>query len=125
MTLQPQGASDQAAGLDLTPIPLLERTRSRAQSWQEVAPRYGVTQPDPPWKTSLSATCECLAAGGAMTSLDRRQAEDQLVQTTYRDVPAPERQLLALAHTMSGHGLISEDALHARMEAVRARLEAA
>jgi hypothetical protein len=109
--------------LDPAPIQILEQTRHRSHTWDELAPRYGVTNPDPPWKTTLQATCECLAARGAVPSLDRRQAEDQLAETTYRDVPAPERQLLALAHTLINRGLISEDALSRHMAAVRARLE--
>jgi hypothetical protein len=110
--------------VDPSPIGVLEAARSRGQSWEELAPRYGVTQEHPPWKTSLSATCDCLAATGVMPSLDRRQAEDELAQGPYGDVPAPERQLLALAHTMIKLGLIGEDALRDHMEIVRARLEA-
>ncbi len=113
-----------ALPLDPSPIQLLEETRHRSHTWDELAPCHGVTNPDPPWKTNLQATCECLAAGGAVPALDRRQAEDQLAESTYRDVPAPERQLLALAHTLISRGLISEDALSRHMEAVRARLEA-
>ena len=110
--------------VDPSPIPLLDGMRGRGQSWHEIAPRYGVTNADPPWKSSLHATCECLAAGGALASLDRRQAEDRLAESTYRDVPAPERQLLALAHTILSRGLMTEADLDRRMKAVRARLEA-
>jgi hypothetical protein len=106
------------------PVPLLDAIRSCGQSWQEIAPRHGVTQADPPWKSSLHATCECLAAGGALPALERRQAEDHLSEGTYRDVPAPERQLLALAHTLLSRGLLSEAELDRRMHAVRARLQA-
>jgi hypothetical protein len=113
------------AEVDPTPIPLLEQARSPEQTWSAIAPRYGVTAAEPPWKTSLSATCECLAAGGALASLDRRNAEDYLAETTYRDVPAPERQLLALAHTMLRRGLLSADDLGDRMRAIRARLQEA
>jgi hypothetical protein len=108
-----------------SPVPLLDAVRSCGQSWQEIAPRHGVTQADPPWKTSLAATCDCLAAGGALPALERRQAEDQLSEGTYRDVPAPERQLLALAHTLLSRGLLSEAELDRRMHAVRARLHSA
>jgi hypothetical protein len=108
---------------DPSPVPLLDAIRGCGQSWQEIAPRHGVTQADPPWKSSLTATCECLAAGGALPSLDRRQDEDRLSESTYRDVPAPERQLLALAHTLLSRGLLSEAELDRRMRAVRARLQ--
>jgi hypothetical protein len=116
--------SDGLQAIDPSPIPLLESACSRGQSWDELAPQYGVTHADPPWKTSLYATCECLAAEGVLPSLDRRQAEDQLGEVTYRHVPAPERQLIALAHMMITRGLLSEDALDRRMHAIRARLTA-
>lgn len=113
-----------SAAMDAAPIPLLEAVQGKGQAWAEIAPRYGVTNPDPPWKTSLAATCECLAAGGALAALDRRRAEDRLGESTYAAVPAPERQLLALAHTLVRRGLLDEAALARRMQAVRARLQA-
>ena len=73
-------ASSQA---DLAPIPLLEAIRNEDKTWEKLAPRYGVTNPDPPWKVSLYATCECLAAGAALPALERRRAEDQLGETVY------------------------------------------
>ncbi len=103
---------------------LLEALRSEDQTWNTLAPRYGVTNPNPPWKTSLIATCECLAVSGALPVLERRAAEDELAESAYADVPEPERQLLALAHTMLSRGLISESDLSARMRAIRSRLEA-
>jgi hypothetical protein len=110
--------------VDPTPIPLLEATRERGKTWDELAPHYGVTNPDPPWKSSLYGTCEGLAVGGALPALDRRLIEDELAETTYSDVPAPERQLLALVHTLLSRGLLSEDDLAQRMKDVRVRLEA-
>jgi hypothetical protein len=109
---------------DLAPIPLLEAIRNEDKTWDKLAPRYGVTNPDPPWKVSLYATCECLAAGEALPSLERRRAEDQLGETLYSGTPAPEQQLLALAHIMLSRGLLSEKDLTTRMNAVRLRLEA-
>jgi hypothetical protein len=116
--------SEGLEAIDPSPIPLLESACGCGQSWDELAPRYGVTHADPPWKTSLYATCECLAAEGVLPSLDRRQAEDLLGEVTYRHVPAPERQVIALAHIMITRGLITEDALDRRMQAIRARLTA-
>lgn len=104
-------------------IGLLEAIRRQGKEWDVLAPRYGVTNPNPPWKTSLVGTNECLAAGGALPALDRRRAEDELGEAVYRDVPAPERELLALVHTMLGRGLLTEAELAARMSAVRSRLE--
>jgi hypothetical protein len=110
-------------GVDPSPIALLEATRRGGKTWEEVAPRYGVTNPDPPWKTSLHATCECLAVAGALDALERRRAEDWLAESVYAGVPAPERQLLSLVHTMVGRGLLSEDDLARHMKVIRARLE--
>jgi hypothetical protein len=109
---------------DLAPIPVLEAIRSKEKTWEKLAPRYGVTNPDPPWKVSLYATCECLAAGAALPALERRRGEDQLGETVYSRTPAPEQQLLALAHIMLSRGLLSEEDLARHMSVVRSRLEA-
>jgi hypothetical protein len=111
--------------LELGPIALLEALRHEEKTWSVLAPRYGVTNPDPPWKTSLAAMCDCLAVSGALPTLDRRRAEDALAESVYGDVPAPERQLLALVHIMLSRGLVAESELASRMRAVRSRLEAA
>lgn len=108
-----------------SPIALLEEIKGRDdKTWGKLAPRYGVANPDPPWKVALAATCECLSASDALPSLDRRRAEDQLGETLYRQTPAPEQQILALAHTLLSRGLLTEEALARRMETVRTRLEA-
>ena len=119
---QPPAAGERPA--DLAPIPLLEAIRNADKTWEKLAPRYGVTNPDPPWKVSLCATCECLSAGEALSSLERRYAEDRLGQTLYSGTPAPEQQLLALAHIMLSRGLLSEEDLAGRMNTVRSRVEA-
>lgn len=108
---------------ELAPIPLLEAIRNQDKTWEKLAPCYGVTNPDPPWKVSLSATCECLAAGATLPALERRRAEDQLGETVYSATPAPEQQLLALAHIMLSRGLLSAEDLARRMNAVRSRLD--
>ena len=109
--------------MDFSRIALLEAIRSQGNTWDVLAPRYGVTNPNPPWKTSLTAMCDCLDVSGALPTLDRRRAEDELAEAVYSDVPAPESQLLALAHTMLNHGLVSEGELASRMHTVRSRLE--
>ncbi len=119
---QPPAAGERQA--DLAQIPLLEAIRNEDQTWEKLAPRYRVTNPDPPWKVSLYATCECLAAGAALPALERRRAEDQLGETVYSGTPAPEQQLLALAHIMLSRGLLNQEDLARRMNAVRSRLEA-
>jgi hypothetical protein len=94
-----------------------------------------VTNPDPPWKIGMDATCDLLAGEScvlasdqvapgscALPVLERRAEEDDLSATIYVDVPFPERQLLALAHSMIRHGLIGEEELARRMRQVRERL---
>jgi hypothetical protein len=121
---QPAAAAGEQQS-DFSPISFLEAIRNEDKTWENLAPRYGVTNPDPPWKVSLYATCECLAFGEALPSLERRHAEDQLGETVYSGTPAPEQQLLALAHIMLSRGLLREEDLARRMKAVRSRLEAA
>ncbi len=111
--------------VDLGRIALLEALRNEDKTWDVLAPRYGVTNPDPPWKTSLIAMCDCLAVSGVLPTLDRRRAEDELAESVYSDVPAPERQLLALVHIMLSRCLVAEGDLASRMRAVRSRLESA
>jgi hypothetical protein len=112
--------------MDLRRIALLEAIRREGKEWDVIAPRYGVTNPDPPWKTSLTAMCECLAASGALPTLTRRKAEDDLAQSVYSEVSsAPERELLSLVHAMLDAGLVAEADLAGRMRTVRARLETA
>jgi hypothetical protein len=110
--------------VDLGRVALLEAIRGQDKEWEVLAPRYGVTNPNPPWKTSLSAMCDCLDTGGALPALDRRRAEDELAEAVYSDVPAPERQLLALVHTLLSRGLVVEGDIASRMQTVRSRLEA-
>jgi len=110
--------------VDPSTIALLDAIRSECKTWEKLAPRYGVTNPDPPWKVSLYATCECLAAGRVLPSLELRRAEDQLGETVYSGTPAPEQQLLVLAHIMLSRGLLNEEDLARHMNAVRLRLEA-
>lgn len=120
---------------DLMPITLLESIRQRGRVWQDLAAQYGVNNPDPPWKITLDATCDMLAADScvlpsdkvapgscALPALERRAEEDDLSATIYADVPFPERQLLALAHSMIRRGLIDEEELARRMKQVQERL---
>jgi hypothetical protein len=109
---------------DLGRIALLEAIRSDGKAWDVIAPGYGVTNPDPPWKTSLIAMCECLSVAGALPTLEWRRTEDELAAAVYSEVPAPERQLLALVHTLLSRGLVVEGDLARRMRTVRSRLEA-
>ncbi len=101
---------------------------NRDQVWPRMAAKYGVENPVPPWKTSLDGLCDALdradCEAGVPTVKERRDDEDVLVATTYADLPYPENQLVALAHSLLERGVISEADLAQRMAAVRARLEA-
>ena len=127
-----------AQTVDTTPIPILESVRGRGKVWESLAAQYGVTNPDPPWKITLDATCDLLAGDScvkyqdeiapgscALPALERRGDEDELSATVYEDVPFPERQLLALAHSMIKRGLFNEEELARRMEEVGRRLNSA
>jgi len=139
MAIDEEGAAGSArrwTGIDLTEIEVLESVRSHGRVWEDLAAQYGVTNPDPPWKIDLEATCDMLAgdscvkpydqvdAGScALPSLERRAEEDELSETLYEDVPFPERQLLALAHSLIKRGLIDEAELASRLEEVGKRLK--
>jgi len=124
--------------IDTTPIPLLTKIQEKGRVWEDLATQYGVTNPDPPWKITLETTCDLLAADScvkpyeevdtetcALPSLERRAEEDELSETIYEDVPFPERQLLALAHSMIKRGLLNENELESRMAEVEKRLNSA
>jgi len=127
--------------LDKAPIELLEKVKQDGRVWDDLSEEYGVDNPDPPWRIDLESTCDALADGYWSTSnvckpetehapendsnldaLERRWEEDELVSKHYADVPFPERQLLALAHSMIRRGLISEEDLAKHMKVVDKRL---
>jgi hypothetical protein len=108
-----------------TRFPTLERVASSDQQWPRVAEKYGVTNPVPPWKTSLDGMCDALdRSPNTLDPVERRREEDLLSHEVYSDLPFPESQLVALAHSLLARGVIEEEILARRMEAVRARLQA-
>ena len=111
-------------------FPILDEIVENNQSWPVMAAKYGVENPLPPWKTSLDGLCDVLDRSCAgderlgLTFKDRRDEEDELSATRYADLPYPENQLVALAHSLMTRGLIDESELRQRLAAIRARLEA-
>jgi hypothetical protein len=109
-------------------IGLLQEIVARDQVWPKMAAKYGVENPVPPWKTSLDGLCDALDRAdcetGAPNFQDRRDEEDTLSATVYPDLPYPESQLVALAHSLLARGLVTEDELARRLSVIRARLEA-
>ena len=111
---------------EFSSVSLLEEIRTQGRVWGDLAKQYGVDNPDPPWKINLDSTCAALSAEQcALPVLERRNEEDTLSENMYKDVPYPERQLLALAHSMIQRGLIDEDELALRMKYVSKRLNSA
>nr|WP_230982509.1 thiocyanate hydrolase [Mycolicibacterium holsaticum] len=93
-----------------------------------MAAKYGVDNPVPPWKTSLDGMCDALDRAACRTDVpdfkERRDEEDALSATVYADLPYPENQLVALAHSLVARGIIDQNELERQMAAVRDRLEA-
>ena len=128
--------------LDESPVSLLEKIKQEGRVWGDLCEQYGVKNPDPPWRVTLEATCDMLAenacqasdAGAAaeapepekdakaLDGVERRWEEDHLVKEHYADVPFPESQLLALAHTLIRRGLMDENELARKMKEVDQRL---
>ena len=111
-------------------IEVLEQIAERNQTWPVMAAKYGVDNPLPPWKTSLDGLCDALDRScdddekPHFTFKQRRDEEDVLVGTRYANLPYPENQLVALAHSLVARGVISEDELQERLAAIRVRLHA-
>ncbi len=106
----------------------LQEIVSRNQVWPRMAAKYGVDNAVPPWKTSLDGLCDALDQSSCYTDVpdfkQRRDEEDTLSATLYADLPHPESQLMALAHSLLARGVITESELQQRIPAIRARLEA-
>ncbi len=108
---------------------VLDEIVERNQSWPVMAAKYGVENPLPPWKTSLDGLCEVLDRCCRSDELnfsfkERRDEEDELSASRYANLPYPENQLVALAHSLMARGVIDEAELRQRLASIRARLEA-
>jgi hypothetical protein len=107
---------------------VLQEIVERNQVWPRMAAKYGVENPVPPWKTSLDGLCDALDHAACEADVpsfkERRDEEDVLSATVYADLPYPENQLVALAHSLMARGLIDEATLQQRLAGIRARLEA-
>ena len=111
-------------------IEVLEQIAERNQTWPVMAAKYGIDNPLPPWKTSLDGVCDALDRSCGddeklhFTFKQRRDEEDVLVGTRYANLPYPDNQLVALAHSLVARSVISEDELQERLAAIRVRLHA-
>lgn len=111
------------------PIKVLSEIVAHNQVWPIMAEKYGVENHLPPWKTSLDGLCDvldrsCKEGKTDLSFKERRDEEDELAATLYADLPYPENQLVALAHSLVERGLISENELSLRLGQIRKRLEA-
>ena len=109
-------------------IETLEEIVKRNQVWPVMAAKYGVENPVPPWKTSLDGLCDALDHASCDENVpsfkERRDEEDALSASVYADLPYPENQLVALAHSLVARGVIDEAELKRRLASIRERLEA-
>jgi len=109
-------------------IEVLQEIVQRNQVWPVMAAKYGVENPVPPWKTSLDGLCDALDHAACDEDVpsfkERRDDEDALSASVYADVPYPENQLVALAHSLVARGIIDEAELKRRLVSIRERLEA-
>jgi hypothetical protein len=105
----------------------LQEIVARNQVWPVMAAKYGVENSVPPWKTSLDGLCDALDQSACDADVpnfkERRDEEDALTASVYSDLPYPESQLMALAHSLLARGVITEAELQQRLSAVRTRLE--
>ena len=65
----------------------------------------------------------CIGDDLGFTFKDRRDVEDVLPVTRCADLPCPENQFVALAHSLAARGVIDEGELRARLTSIRNRLE--
>jgi hypothetical protein len=123
------GAAEPAK-VESVSVEVLEEIARRNQTWPVMTAKYGVENPLPPWKTSLDGLCDALDRSCSadeklqFTFKERRDEEDALSASTYAELPYPENQLVALAHSLVARGVIGEAELQERLTVIRARLEA-
>ncbi|MFD0361992.1 hypothetical protein ACFQZZ_11115 [Nocardia sp. GCM10030253] len=77
-----------------------------------------------PWEMNTYVTCECLGWRGMWNSEERRRAENDLGATLYFGLPYYARWATVAAKVMINKGLITPDELSAKLDEVRARMEA-
>ncbi|MEU7633096.1 hypothetical protein AB0C34_24495 [Nocardia sp. NPDC049220] len=91
---------------------------------QPDAPTVYQEKTEEPWEMNTYVTCECLGWRGAWNSEERRRAENDLGATLYFGLPYYARWATVAAKVLINKGLITPDELSAKVDEVRARLEA-
>ena len=71
-------------------VKLLEHLVERGQVWDRMAEKYGVTNPVPPWKSSLDGMCDALDKyATVLPTVTRREEEDSLTERQYAELLSP------------------------------------
>jgi hypothetical protein len=91
---------------------------------QPDAPQPYLEKEEEDWEMRTYVTCECLAWRGVWSAEERRRAENDLGATMYFGLPYYARWVTVAAKTLINKGLITPDELSAKVDEVRARLEA-
>lgn len=76
------------------------------------------------WEMNTYVTCEVLAWRGVWNAEMRRRAENDLGVTQYFGLPYYARWITVAAKTLVENGLVTTDELGAKVDEIRARLEA-
>lgn len=79
---------------------------------------------EPEWEMNTYVTCECLGWRGVWNSEERRRMENDLGATLYFGLPYYARWATVAARALIDKGLVTPDALSAKIDEVRARMEA-
>jgi hypothetical protein len=91
---------------------------------QPDAPQPYKDKEEEPWEMNTYVTCECLGWRGIWNSELRRRAENDLGMTQYFGFPYYGRWITVATKTLINDGRITPDELAAKIDEVRARLEA-
>jgi hypothetical protein len=91
---------------------------------QPDAPQPYLEKPEEEWELNTYVTCECLGWRGVWNSEERRRLENELGATLYFGLPYYARWATTAAKTLLDKGHITNDELSAKIDEVRARLEA-
>ena len=91
---------------------------------QPDAPAPYLEKVEEDWEMNTYVTCECLGWRGIWNSEERRRLENDLGTTLYFGLPYYARWVTVAARSLINKGLITPDELSAKVDAVRARMQA-
>ena len=91
---------------------------------QPDAPQPYLEKEEEEWEMNTYVTCECLGWRGVWNSEERRRRENDLGATLYFGLPYYARWATTAAKMLIDKGHVTPDELSAKLDEVRARLEA-